>query len=226
LIAVSARHAPELGEREVHVWVVPLDDPDKRRRRELAHLAEGRLLASYLGVTPAMLEFERAAGGKPRLRGEPLQFNLSHSERIALVAVARERPVGVDVQVAHPNASKPWFARRVCTQREYERFAADPRPEELLRLWARKEAVIKARGEGSYVAAGELDVLDDQVQGGWLCRDVDLWQARRSLPDAARELPGTGRADGAGRGYSAAVAVRHDAADPEIAVSVRGFAWS
>ena len=78
----------QLGERQVHVWVVPLDDPEKKRRRELAHLAEGILLASYLGVTPAMLEFERGPGGKPRLREEPLQFNLSHSERLALLALA------------------------------------------------------------------------------------------------------------------------------------------
>ena len=42
--------------------------------------AEGMLLASYLGLTPAMLEYERGPGGKPRLRGEPLQYNLSHSD--------------------------------------------------------------------------------------------------------------------------------------------------
>ncbi len=96
----------------MHVWVVPLDDPDKKRRRELAHLAEGRLLAAYLDLTPAMLEFERASGGKPRLRGEPLQFNLSHSDRLALLAVSSVLPVGVDVQGPHPNAAKPWFAKR------------------------------------------------------------------------------------------------------------------
>ena len=80
---------PPLGERDLHVWVVPLDDPDKKRRRELAHLAEGLVLAAYLELTPAMLEFEQGPGGKPRLRGEPLQFNLSHSERLALLAVSR-----------------------------------------------------------------------------------------------------------------------------------------
>ena len=202
-MALTTGRETELGERDLHVWVVPLDDPDKRRRRELAHLAEGMLLAGYLGLTPAMLEFERGPGGKPRLAGEPLQFNLSHSERLALVAVSRV-PVGVDVQAPHPNASKPWFARRVCTDREYELFTADPRPEVLLRLWTRKEAVIKARGEGSYVAVGEIDVLDDLVAGGCLCRDV--------------ELPG---ADG----YSAAVAVGLDGPADDIAVQVRQFDW-
>jgi phosphopantetheinyl transferase len=200
-------HLP-LAERDLHIWVVPLDDPDKKRRRELAHLAEGRLLASYLGVTPAMLEFERGAAGKPRLHGEPLQFNLSHSDRLALLAVSRSLPVGIDVQGPHPTASKPWFAKRICSAHEYEQFSVNPDPEELLRLWARKEAVIKARGEGSYVAVNGIDVLDDEIDGGWLCRDIPL-------PDAP--------------GYHGAAAVRFESGlvgDFSVPLTVRGFDWS
>jgi 4'-phosphopantetheinyl transferase len=183
--------ADELGERDVHVWVVPLDDPEKLRRRELAHMAQGRLLAAYLGVTPGALEFERGPSGKPRLRAEPLQFNLSHSARLALLAVAWSLPVGVDVQAPHTNASKPWFAKRICTAREYERYMDDPRPERLLRLWTRKEAVIKARGEGSYVAVGDIDVLDEAVAGGWRCVDIPLPQAPGyHAAVAARDEPG------------------------------------
>lgn len=199
---------PPLAERDVHVWVVPLDDPDKKRRRELAHLAQGMLLAAYLGVTPAMLELERAPGGKPRLRGEPLQFNLSHCERLALVAVTRRLPVGVDVQGPHPTAAKPWFAKRICSPREYEHFGGAPAPHELLRLWARKEAVIKARGEGSYVAVGEIDVLDDRLDDGCLCRDVELADAP---------------------GFHAAAAVRLEPPPSDLAgpsLLVRSFAWT
>lgn len=192
----------QLGERDVHVWVVPLDDPDKRRRRELAHLAERMLLGSYLGLTPATLEFERARGGKPRLRGEPLQFNLSHSERLALVGVSLDLPVGVDVQGPHPTAEKPWFAKRICSARELEHFGGAPGPGDLLRLWARKEAVIKARGEGSYVAVGEIDVLEDRLDGGWLCRDVEL---------------------SAFDGFHAAVVTREV---PGLTVTTREFSWA
>ena len=192
---------PPLGEHDLHVWVVPLDDPDKKRRRELAHLAEALVLAAYLEVTPATLEFERGQGGKPRLRGEPLQFNLSHSGRLALLALTRRLQVGVDVQAPHPATSKPWFAKRICTPREYERLTANPRPAELLRLWARKEAVIKARGEGSYVAVSGIDVLDDQIDGGWLCRDIPLADA----PD-----------------YGAAVAVL---ATAPTSLTLWNFAW-
>jgi phosphopantetheinyl transferase len=198
-----------LGESDIHVWVVPLDDPDKRRRRELAHLAERMLLASYLSLTPAMLEYERGPGGKPRLRGEPLQYNLSHCERLALVAVSRGLPLGVDVQGPHPTAEKPWFAKRICSARELEHFGNNPRPDDLIRLWARKEAVVKARGEGSYVAVGGIDVLEDRVEGGWLCQDISLGQAP---------------------GFHAAVAVRDlpelHAEPTRPVVTTRDFSWS
>ena len=164
----------------MHVWVVPLDDPDKKRRRELAHLAQASVLASYLAVTPATIAIEQAPGGKPRLRGAGLEFNLSHSERLALLAVTRTLPVGVDVQGPHPTASKPWFARRICTHREYEWFEREPGPEKLLRLWARKEAAIKARGEGSYVAVSEIDVLDDDLPAAGSAATW-TWQRRPSI---------------------------------------------
>ncbi len=160
------------------MWLIALDDPVKARRRELAHLAQDALLGAYLGVPPEALEFERNDAGKPRLRGEPLQFNLSHSEQLALLAVTAATVVGVDVQAPHRAVSREWFANRICTSREREHLGRLPDtttlPQELLRLWVRKEAVIKARGAGSYVAVGEIDVLDDGVAGGWLCRDLRL----------------------------------------------------
>lgn len=193
---------PPLGDGDLHVWIVPLEHPDKRRRRELAHLAEGMLLASYLGSTPAALEFERGPGGKPRLRGEPLQFNLSHSGGLALVGVSLRLPLGVDVQGPHPTAAKPWFAKRICSPREYRHYGGAPGPQQLLRLWARKEAAIKARGEGSYVAVGDIDVLDDELGDGWLCQDI--------------ELPGAA-------GFHAAVVTREV---PGLTVTARAFSWA
>lgn len=204
---VALTEAVPLGESDVHVWIIPLADPDKKRRRELAHLAESMLLASYLGLTPAMLEYERGPGGKPRLRGEALQYNLSHSERLALVAVSRKLPVGVDVQAPHPTAEKPWFAKRICSARELEHFDGSPSPDDLVRLWVRKEAVVKARGEGSYIAVGEIDVLDDHVEGGWLCQDVSLG-----------DVPG----------FHAAVAVHEPPERPAerpMAITTREFSW-
>lgn len=200
---------PPLADLEVHVWLVPLADDDRARRRELAHLACARLLAGYLDVKPAALEFVRAPGGKPRLRGEPLRFNLSHSERLALVGVSHSRELGLDVQAPHPATGKPWFARRICSEREYAAHLADPSPEALLRLWVRKEAVLKAGGEGSALSMGGIDVLDDAVAGGWLCSDLKL--------------------PGALSGYRAALAVSTvlpDGVAPTVEVSTFAFSWS
>lgn len=210
---MTGRVALRLGECDLHVWVIPLDDRAKQRRRELSHLAQARLLAGYLGVTPAMLETERGPGGKPRLRGEPLHFNLSHSGRLALLAVSRHREVGVDVQAPHPTTARPWFARRICTDREYEHYGRAPSEQELLRLWVRKEAVIKARGEGSYVTAGEIDVLDDEVAGGYICRDLVLPHASDHRAAVAVAMAG---GEGRGPGPVGERAQRDPAPEPVL----------
>lgn len=198
---------PLLADHDVHAWVIGLGDADKGRRRELAHLARDRLLAGYLGVRPGSLEFVRGPGGKPRLRDEALRFNLSHSDRLGLVGVSRARELGVDVQAPHPATCKPWFARRICTPREYSAYAGQP--DGLLRLWVRKEAVLKAGGEGSALSMGGIDVLDDAVAGGWLCSDLKL--------------------PGALSGYRAALAVSTvlpDGVAPTVEVSTFAFSWS
>ena len=197
---------PLLADHDVHAWVIGLGDADKGRRRELAHLARDRLLAGYLGVRPGSLEFVRGPGGKPRLRDEALRFNLSHSDRLGLVGVSRARELGVDVQAPHPATCKPWFARRICTPREYSAYAGQP--DGLLRLWVRKEAVVKARGDGSFLALDGIDVSDEAVVGGWLCRDL--------------ELPG------APPGYRAALAVSTvpgDGVAATTAISICAFSW-
>ncbi len=177
---------------EIHVWVVPLDDPDKRRRRALAQRAQLALLAAYLGRDPASLSITRQANGKPRLSDGALEFNLSHSAQLALVAVSGGPAVGVDVQAAHRTTHAPWFAQRICTARELRALGeGPPDPDLLLRLWVRKEAVIKARGEGSYVSVGEIDVQDDRLPDGLWCVDLPLpeHQGYRAAL-AARWVPG------------------------------------
>jgi 4'-phosphopantetheinyl transferase len=162
----------ELDPDQVHVWLVPLDDPVRKRRRQLAQRAQRQILAAYLAVDPDAIELELGEYGKPRLAGGELRFNLSHSGPVAMLALSRELELGIDIQGPHPATGKPWFAGRVCTARELEQLGPDPKPAELLRLWARKEAVIKARGDLSYVSAGEIDVWDQDVDGAWSCTDI------------------------------------------------------
>jgi 4'-phosphopantetheinyl transferase len=71
-----------------------------RHRFILAHAALRLFLAGCLGAGPAMVRYEGGVSGKPRLAAglAPLEFNLSHSEELALMAVARQRAVVVDVE--------------------------------------------------------------------------------------------------------------------------------
>lgn len=106
-------------EDEVHVWRVALDTVASDRALRV-------ILGRYLGLPADELRFETGSHGKPRLaapEGE-LEFNLSHSGSLALVAVAR-REVGVDV----------------------ERIRAK-RPLGFYRRWADREARVKCLGTG------------------------------------------------------------------------------
>jgi len=170
----QSREPTRLSRGDLHVWVVALEDDEPAARRRLANEALKSILAGYLHLAPGAIELERGPYGKPRLLGEPLRFNLSHSERVALVAVSAELEVGVDVQAPHRATAAPWFARRVCTQRERQALGRPPDPDELLRLWVRKEALVKARGTGSFLDAGRLDVLEDELPDGYVCRDLEL----------------------------------------------------
>lgn len=186
-----------LGSSTVHVWVVPLDDPLKRRRHELAHAAQDQILAAYLGVEPQDLQYATLPAGKPVLADGALEFNLSHSGELALVAVSRDLEVGVDLEHPRSFRNEAGIARRICTARELEHLAAADDNDELLRLWVRKEAVVKATGEGLARSVNQIDVLDRRVTSGWSCLDLpdvgsqgvraDGYRAAVALPDR----PGT-----------------------------------
>jgi 4'-phosphopantetheinyl transferase len=161
---------------EVHVWVADLraDLVESARRiaattdveRERASLfwrkADGEryvashgvlrlLLAGYLGCDPLGLDFRTGEHGKPFLPGSGLEFNLSHSSDLALIAVAHERRVGVDVEVLRPMPDLEDLAPRVCTPDELvilTGLAEPARTHAFLGLWTRKEALAKASGEG------------------------------------------------------------------------------
>lgn len=109
------------------------------------------LLGRYLHEDPGILRFSSGANGKPRLRGHGLSFNLSHSGRLALYAIAENGEVGVDVEVARRAINETALAARTFGSAEAGRLAGlDPvsRQQEFLRLWVRHEARLKCRGTG------------------------------------------------------------------------------
>jgi 4'-phosphopantetheinyl transferase len=114
-----------------------------------------RLLGSYLGAAPGALRFKYTKYGKPFLEmprsALVLSFNLSHSDAMALIAVAWHRKVGVDVERVRPDIQYDSIAKNVFSTREYADLCGLPQEQRCAAFfagWTRKEAYIKARGEG------------------------------------------------------------------------------
>ena len=125
-----------------------------------------RVLAGYIGVAPDDIRLGTTAAGKPQLatRGE-VSFNASHSDGLAVVAVASGAAVGVDIEHVRPIADAAGLAERLFTRQECDevRTAQGSRLSELfLVLWTRKESLLKAMGTGLTVP---LDGFDVSIRG-------------------------------------------------------------
>ncbi len=136
----------------------------KRAAFVLARAALRRVLSAYLGMAPQSIEFSIGEHGKPALAGGAgtgLRFNLSHSHELALIAVARDVELGVDIEYMRELVDMPRLARRSFSAHEVGVLEALPpaqRHAAFFRCWSRKEAVIKANGRGISLGLGAFDV--------------------------------------------------------------------
>jgi 4'-phosphopantetheinyl transferase len=124
--------------------------PLERRRYVAVHGAVRLILAARLGVPAADLRWRRGENGKPTLTDrDDLQVNLSHSEDLAMLAIATGVPVGVDVQRMQPRVDVARMAERYFPAAEAAYVAeasAEERAGRFFALWTRKEACLKAVG--------------------------------------------------------------------------------
>jgi 4'-phosphopantetheinyl transferase len=137
---------------------------EHRTRFIVGHARLRQLLGRYLSIPADSIEFERGTNGKPQLAGEAvatgLEFNLSHSDELSLTAITRGKPVGIDLEHVRPLSDANDLVRRFFSKREAAAFAImpeDQKPFAFFRLWTRKEAWLKATGEG-------ITYLLDQVE--------------------------------------------------------------
>ena len=129
--------------------------PADRRRFVGARAALRDVLGRALGLGPAQVRFAYGRHGKPRLAPEMaahgLEFNVSHSEDVALVAVSRGRRVGVDLERHRAVPDRDRLVERffhTWERRAFDRVPAEERDRAFLVCWTRKEAFLKAIGEG------------------------------------------------------------------------------
>lgn len=123
-----------------------------------------RVLAGLLGSHPAVVEFEYSPFGKPALAGQhraEVHFNVSHSHDLALIAASRGHAVGIDVEQLRPDFASEDIARRFFSPSERDALAqlpAEMRVDAFFRCWTRKEAFVKAIGEGLSYPLDKFDV--------------------------------------------------------------------
>ena len=170
---------PTLASGAVHTWCVSLDvapdtsawlyptlSSDERNRcarlrfeRDRQHfvVAHGvlrKLLGRYLRTHPGDIRFVSNAFGKPALSpefGSRLKFNLSHSADLALIAVAADADVGVDLECIRPHSDYGAIAQFFLSAVEVDHLNRVPShlyAEAFLSCWTKKEAYVKARGGG------------------------------------------------------------------------------
>jgi 4'-phosphopantetheinyl transferase len=123
------------------------------------------VLARYLGADPAALRYALAEHGKPALDGQwadsGVRFNVSNSENGLLIAVSRGRELGVDLEAILPVSDRDAVARRFFSVPEnqvYDTIPDDVRDLAFFTCWTRKEAYIKALGEGLSMPLDRFDV--------------------------------------------------------------------
>jgi 4'-phosphopantetheinyl transferase len=194
------------GSDQVHVWRTTLDQnkatilelstllaPDERRRAEKYHSAKDcnrfitargvlrKILSSYLHVSPDELQFVYNECGKPALSIDQncraLNFNLSHSNDLALYAVAWGRSVGVDIEYIRKDFATIDIAEHFFSKDEVKSLKSAPidlRTEAFFKCWSRKESYIKAIGMGvSYSLDGFTVSLAPDIAPALLKVDAD-----------------------------------------------------
>jgi 4'-phosphopantetheinyl transferase len=133
-----------------------------RRRFLAARCALRERLSQQLRVPPESLRFDAGEHGKPYLPDAPqCHFNLSHSEDWALVGIGLHGETGVDIEVLRDVDDALPLARTLFTAEELAQFLAldaIAQRTAFLRVWTRKEAVMKALGLGLSLAPRTIDV--------------------------------------------------------------------
>jgi 4'-phosphopantetheinyl transferase len=196
------------GEDEVHLWIFRLDPgptdgellaPCERARAERFHFQRDRdrfiagrgrlrrILGAYLQQSPNLLQFCYGASGKPAVAG-PLSFNLSHSGEFAALAVARFG-LGVDIECVRPIEEA--VAERFFAADEVARLRRLPetqQTEAFFACWTRKEAYVKALGDGLSLPLDCFSVSLEPQESARLLRagndpaEPSRWQFHHFVP--------------------------------------------
>jgi 4'-phosphopantetheinyl transferase len=180
----------QLASGEIHIWLnflnlhqarlkhlYPLlSAAEKARSEEFSHFRARKnyiashgflhsVLAYYLDHPATEIEFTQGEKGKPFITPEQnpqqIQFNLSHSQNLAILAVCREQSVGIDIECSQRNSDWSGIARRFFTLNEQQALFALPEAQQkdaFFQIWTRKEAHMKVTGLGLALPPTQFEV--------------------------------------------------------------------
>jgi 4'-phosphopantetheinyl transferase len=174
----------------IHLWWISLDVSEEKLQNLIALLSESEkikadrfkfpqhqhryqavhgilriILGRYLNLDPTQINFTHSDRGKPYLTDDcnsvNLQFNLSHSENMAIVGISHDRRIGVDLEKMRPMKNAEKLAERFFCASEYD-LLTQAIPEErdklFFQLWTAKEAYLKATGEGISGGLNQVEI--------------------------------------------------------------------
>jgi 4'-phosphopantetheinyl transferase len=210
-----------LSNNEVHVWRVDLDVDativqsllatlcaTEKQRAESFYLPLHRdrfivgrgvlrqILANYLKIHPSEVNFSYNSHGKPSLlvaNNEPVGFNLSHSQKLALIAVTQNCHVGVDLEYIRSDFPCQQIAEKFFSPTEAATLRSLPldlQTAAFFTCWTRKEAFIKATGKGLSLPLDKFDVSflprepAKLLYTAWDESEAQCWTLQEIIPDA------------------------------------------
>jgi 4'-phosphopantetheinyl transferase len=136
---------------------------EHRERSQICRGLLRTLLARYTGSAARDLSFAYNAHGKPEIRNAGVHFNTSHSGDFAAFAFARAGAVGVDIeQIRNDPARHEQIGQRYFAPGERQQLQiveATERSQAFFDLWTRKEAFVKARGDGLFSGLDQFEIL-------------------------------------------------------------------
>lgn len=180
----------ELADNDIHIWcsylnvhearikhLYPLLSSEEKLRSERFKFYKHRkafiashgflhsVLANYIDTKASEIKFMQAELGKPSLVTEQnsgkIQFNLSHSHNIAILAVCKQHSVGIDVEYADRKVDWRGISKRFFTSNEQQKLwklTEERQKDAFFQIWTRKEAHMKVTGQGLSLAPTQFEV--------------------------------------------------------------------
>lgn len=185
----------QLEPNDIHIWLIDLAISDIDESLQIADLSQDereradrfrapihrkrfiatryalrKILSDYLSISTNIIRFNYNQYGKPSLdladdQTVPIQFNITHSDDMALCALTLNHAIGIDIEKMIERSYLD-IAKRFYSPQENQALAALPTHKQMAgfyRLWARKEALAKAIGKGLQFSLTDFSVSADAV---------------------------------------------------------------